>query len=91
MTGLLSQGVPKQLKNTIYTFEYNNINQLENLLKTKKNIGTIKLEVSRNFLPINNFLIKIKNLSKKYNKILIFDECSSGFRECLGGLHKNTK
>ena len=47
MTGLLSQGVPKQLKNTIYTFEYNNINQLENLLKTKKNIGTIKLEVSR--------------------------------------------
>ena len=91
MTGLLSQGVPKQLKNTIYTFEYNDINQLENLLKTKKNIGTIKLEVSRNFLPINNFLIKVKNLSKKYNKILIFDECSSGFRECLGGLHKKYK
>ena len=87
MQGLMSQGVPNQLKNTVFPFEYNNIKQLETLLKTKKNIGTIKLEVSRNFLPKNSFLKKVKSLSKKFKKILIFDECSSGFRECLGGLH----
>ena len=58
MQGLMSQRVPNQLKNTVFPFEYNNIKQLETLLKTKKNIGTIKLEVSRNFLPKNSFLKK---------------------------------
>ena len=41
----------------------------------------------RNELPKNNFL-RGKKLAVKSNIILIFDECTSGFRETFGGLHK---
>ena len=46
------------------------------------------MEVSRNSYPKNNFLQKVRNLYNKKNIILIFDECTSGFRNCFGGLHK---
>jgi glutamate-1-semialdehyde aminotransferase len=45
------------------------------------------MEVSRNEAPQKNFLENIRKLTKKKNIVLIFDECSSGFRETFGGLH----
>ena len=48
------------------------------------------MEVRRNIPPKNDFLIKVKNF-KKNNCVLIFDECTSGFRQTLGGLHKTYK
>ena len=36
-----------------------------------------------------NFLNQVRRIANKENLILIFDECSSGFRETFGGLHKN--
>ena len=35
----------------------------------------------------NNFLKKVRNLATKKGIVLIFDECTSGFRESFGGLH----
>jgi glutamate-1-semialdehyde aminotransferase/spore coat polysaccharide biosynthesis protein SpsF (cytidylyltransferase family) len=87
MKNLEVSGVPNVLKNTCYAFEYNNIKSLEKLI-SKKDIGTIKMEVSRFDPPKNNFLKKVRGLANKYNIILIFDECSSGFRQTFGGLHK---
>ena len=81
------EGVPKELKNTVYTFDYNNFEQLEKIVY-KKDIGIIKMEVSRNSLPENFFLEKIRKLCDKKKIILIFDECTSGFRMSNGGLHK---
>ena len=49
------------------------------------------MEVSRNFRPNINFLKEIRKLSQKKNIVLIFDECTSGFRETYGGLHKKYK
>ena len=49
------------------------------------------MEVSRSYKPKNNFLKKIRNLATKNNIVLIFDECTSGFRETYGGLHKKYK
>ena len=83
-------GVPKELKNTVYTFEYNNYHQLKNLVD-KKNIGIIKMEVERNEKPKDNFLNKIRKLCNQKKIILIFDECTSGFRSCFGGLHLKYK
>jgi len=81
-------GVNAKLKNTTFLFRYNDIERLEYLLKNKK-IGIIKMEVERIIKPDINFLKKVKSLSKKYNAVLIFDECTSGFRETLGGIfHK---
>ncbi len=87
LKGLEPLGVPRKLKNTVFTFEYNNYEQLEHLIEKKK-IGIVKMEVSRNFEPKNNFLQKIRNLTKKKGIVLIFDECTSGFRRDFGGLHK---
>ena len=84
---LKTKGVVRSLKKNIFSFEYNNFTQLKELIRTKK-IGTIFMEVSRTYKPKNDFLKKIRKLSQQKNIVLIFDECSSGFRECNGGLHK---
>jgi glutamate-1-semialdehyde 2,1-aminomutase len=81
------KGVPKNLKNTIYSFEYNNFKQLEYLVKNKK-IGIICMEVTRNEEPKNNFLKKIRRLANKNKIVLIFDECTSAFRKNYGGIHQ---
>tara|TARA_B100001123_G_C15244533_1_gene1000378 strand:+ start:135 stop:1442 length:1308 start_codon:yes stop_codon:yes gene_type:complete len=88
LPGLESKGVPKNLKNTIMTFEYNDINRLNEIISNNK-IGAIKMEVSRNQKPSKEFLKKIRRISSKNNIILIFDECTSGFRQSLGGIHLN--
>ncbi len=87
MGGLEAKGVPKNLKNTAFPFTYNKFDELEKIVD-KYDIGTIKMEVSRNYKPKNGFLKKIRNLCDKKKIILIFDECTSGFRETFGGLHK---
>ena len=85
--GLSLKGVPSNLKNTVFPFHYNNFEELLEIVKTK-NIGVIKMEVERNFGPENNFLSKVRELATKNNIVLIFDECTSGFRETYGGIHK---
>ncbi len=87
LSGLNTKGVPKALKKTSFPFEYNNFKKLETIVK-KHSIGVIKMEVSRNVRPENNFLKKVRKLATKNRIILIFDECTSGFRENFGGLHK---
>jgi len=87
MKGIPEEGIPKELSKYIYPFFYNNLDTLKFLIK-KKRVRIIKMEVRRNILPKNNFLIKVKRLCEKNNCILIFDECTSGFRQTLGGLHK---
>ena len=85
LPGLQPLGVPKSLKNSVFPFNYNDFEQLEKLCETQ-NIGVIKMEVIRNFEPQNNFLQKVRDLATKRGIVLIFDECSSGFRECYGGI-----
>ena len=87
MPGLDPAGVPKSLKNTAIPFNYNKFHELEKIVR-EHDIGTIKMEVSRNQKPENNFLKKVRALCNKKKIILIFDECSSGFRQSFGGLHK---
>lgn len=87
LNGLNYKGIPKELSKLTFTFKYNDIKKLEYLLKTVK-IKIIKMEVVRNIEPKNNFLSKVRQLANKYNAILIFDECTSGFRSTLGGIHK---
>ena len=87
LPGLEPNGVPKNLRNTVFPFNFNNYAELEQLVD-KHNIGVIKMEVARNKGPEDNFLQKVRALATKHNIVLIFDECTSGFRETFGGLHK---
>ena len=87
ITWFSSIGVPKNLEGTIFPFEYNNIDYLEMLIKNN-DIGIIKMEVARNIKPKNNFLQDVRTLADKNNIVLVFDECTTGFRETFGGYHK---
>ena len=87
LSGLSPNGVPKNLKNSVYPFMYNDFEELKQLVETK-DIGVIKMEVTRNMGPKDNFLQKVRDLATQKGIILIFDECSSGFRETYGGLFK---
>ena len=90
MTNLKSYGVPLELKNSCFPFLYNDFKNLKKIVKEKK-IGIIIMEVRRNLEPEENFLQKVRLLCNQKNIILIFDECTSGFRENLGGLHLSYK
>jgi glutamate-1-semialdehyde 2,1-aminomutase len=86
MPGLEPKGVPQSLENTVFTFNYNKIEELISII-TNKNIGVVFMEVKRNFEPENDFLQKVRKLTKDNGIVLIFDECTSGFRETYGGIH----
>ena len=88
LKGISAVGVPNELANTIYTFEYNDFKNFMKILNSDDKIGIVKMEVTRNYLPKSNFLKKIRDICNKKNIILIFDECTSGFRGAMGGLHK---
>ncbi len=89
LPGLEPNGVPRALEGTTLPFNYNDIDQLEKLIKDNNGeIAAIKMEVSRNEAPKDDYLLKVRELATENNIILIFDECTSGFRETFGGLHK---
>ena len=87
LPGLEPKGVPQSLRGTVVPFHYNNIVELQ-LLVAKGDIGVIKMEVSRNMGPEDGFLEKVRKLATDNGIVLIFDECTSGFRQTFGGLHK---
>lgn len=87
LPGLDPKGVPQNLRGTVFPFNYNNYQQLEELVNAH-DIGVIKMEVVRNMGPEDNFLHKVRQLATQRGIVLIFDECTSGFRETFGGLHK---
>lgn len=87
LPGLEPKGVPRSLKGTVFPFNYNRFDELETLVQAH-DIGVIKMEVVRNQGPEDQFLRKVRNLATERGIVLIFDECTSGFRETFGGLHK---
>ncbi len=87
LPGLEPNGVPESLRGTIYPFNYNRFDQLEKLVNIH-DIGVIMMEVSRNQGPADGFLEKVRELATTRGIVLIFDECTSGFRQTFGGLHK---
>ena len=46
------------------------------------------MEVIRNQKPKKKFLKKVRELANNKNLVLIFDECTTGFRQTFGGIHK---
>jgi len=87
LPGLEPRGVPRNLRNTIFPFKYNCFEELEQIV-AKNDIGVIKMEVVRSEPPEPGFLAQVRQLATKNNIVLIFDECTSGFRQSFGGIHK---
>lgn len=87
LPGLEPKGVPQNLRGTVFPFVYNDYEGLVTLLNSQ-DVGVIKMEVIRNHPPKDDFLAKVRQLATERGIVLIFDECTSGFRQTFGGLHK---
>ena len=79
-------GVPESVKDMTITFEYNNIDSLKDIFdKYPNKVAAVIMEPIGLELPNNNFLEQVKNLTKKEDAVLIYDEVVTGFRLSLGG------
>jgi len=87
LPGLDPAGVPRDLAGSVFPFAYNDLEALKSLVTDQK-IGDIKMEVSRSADPAPGFLQAVRDIADAHGIVLIFDECTSGFRQAFGGLHK---
>lgn len=88
LPGLEPNGVPKDLQGSVLPFRYNDLSQIESLIKDNEDIGVITMEVVRNQEPMDGFLEGVRKLATDNGIVLVFDECTSGFRQNFGGIHK---
>lgn len=86
LPGLEVAGVPKELRGSVVPLRFNNFEDL-NLLKNSADIGVLIMEVMRSEYPNPGYLENIRQICDEKNITLVFDECTSGFRETYGGLH----
>jgi glutamate-1-semialdehyde 2,1-aminomutase len=87
LPGLEPNGVPASLRGSVLPFNYNRFDELE-ALASSHDLAAVVMEVSRNQGPADGFLEKVRELTRRRGIVLIFDECTSGFRQAFGGLHK---
>ena len=83
-------GIPKNQKNQTFGFNFNDIDEFKKIIKKNK-LAAVIMEVSRLKETNKTFLKQIREITKKKNICLIYDECTSGFRESYGGLYKKYK
>lgn len=77
-------GIPKSMKKIISEFKYNDLDDLESLLK-KYEVACIIMEAEALEAPKPGYLDGVRELATKYEALLIFDEVVTGYRWGLGG------
>ena len=88
LSGLEPKGVPNNLADTVFIFDYNNTERFHELVERYQGqIAAVVMEPVRNIMPNEGFLEDIRNVTSNEHIVLIFDEVSSGFRICCGGAH----
>ena len=88
LDGLLPNGVPKALLNSTVGFKYGDKDEFLRIIQDEK-IGTVIMEFAKSSIPDLEFLRIVREETKKRGVVLIFDECSTGFRSAYGGMHLN--
>ena len=87
LPGLEPSGVPRALKGTSTPFAYNDLQGFRDAIGSGKDVAAIVMEVERSEPPAPGFLEEIRRKATEIDAVLIFDECTSGFRKVLGGHH----
>jgi glutamate-1-semialdehyde 2,1-aminomutase len=84
-----SAGVPKGYAENTLLADYNNEKSVEDLFKSNDDIACVVVEpVAANMgvvPPKADFLKFLRDITKKHNALLIFDEVITGFRIAYGG------
>lgn len=90
MPGLEPNGVPRGLTGTAIPFDANNIDSLREKVKGQENkIAAIVIEPARGEDAPPGYLKALRELATEIGAVLLFDEITSGFRMCVGGIHRN--
>jgi glutamate-1-semialdehyde aminotransferase len=90
MPGLQPNGVPRGLLGTAVPFDANSIDSLREKVRGKeKQIAAIVIEPARGEDAPAGYLKALRELATETGALLIFDEITSGFRICAGGIHRN--
>ena len=85
-----SPGIPISVVESTITLDFNDINQVKEAFKhNPDDIAAVIIEPITGNMgvipPKEGFLEKLRELTKKYNSLLIFDEVMTGFRVSYGG------
>ncbi len=88
ISNLSTSGVPKELKETVYPFKFNSVSELKKILNQNKSIKIIVIEGARKEIISNEMSEYLNYVQKKLNKIIIFDEITSGLRTSTAGIYK---
>ncbi len=86
LPGLETRGVPGALNGTTTTFHYGDSAEFLSAI-TSQNTAAVIMEVSRSSKPDIDFLKLVRAETSRRGIVLVFDECSSGFRENFGSMH----
>ena len=79
-------GVPDATSGLSFSFPFNDINALENLLDSHKDkFAAIIMEPINSLYPAQGYLESVRELANKYKVVLIFDEICTGARLSPGG------
>lgn len=88
LKGLQPCGVPKNLADTAFPFQYNQTDELKEIIWRHHNqIAAIVMEPIRNIYPKPGFMKELRAVADDSGAVLIMDEISSGFRLNSGGAH----
>ncbi|HEY3277086.1 MAG TPA: aminotransferase class III-fold pyridoxal phosphate-dependent enzyme [Syntrophorhabdaceae bacterium] len=91
-------GIPEKLYEDIFEFRYNNLPQLEELMR-KHGSETAAVIMTPFGHPLHQkmeepqagFLEGVRDITRRYGSILIFDEVRTGFRLSMGGAQERYK
>ena len=90
MPGLEPNGVPRGLAGTSIPFDANSIESLREKVKGReKTIAAIVIEPARGEDAPAGYLRDLRELASEIGAVLVFDEITSGYRMCAGGIHRN--
>jgi glutamate-1-semialdehyde 2,1-aminomutase len=82
-------GIPEEVQRFTVVVPPNDLNRVEDALKNDPQIGTVILEPTGGhwgLVPVRGpFLKGLREMTTKYDRVLIFDEVITGFRVAPGG------
>ncbi len=88
LPGLDPLGVPEGLAGTAHPFTYNNLSELETIVRERGDrLAAIVLEPVRNEGPAPGFLEGVRELATRCGAVMLLDEITSAWRMNTGGMH----
>jgi len=89
MPGLEPNGVPRGLAGTAIPFHFNDIDSLRETIRGKESeIAAIIIEPARGEEAPSEYLQTLREIASEIGAVLIYDEITSAYRMCAGGIHR---